>query len=215
VGLVPGDAQPSEGGGGLLAGEAQLPGRRNARNVTVPAVFVITGRDTVVPVKYQTKVEAAYRGEKRYVRMPDSEHNASLEGVAATDVAAAGGQDELDLLAQGGNFGTGNGAVPPVVTVPAGQGGLGGCAVTGRTVFAGALDGQKLDVLKLTGAGRLDGTPTDVLTGRYGRLRTTVLDAGGGLWLTTSNRDGIGKPAADDDKVLRIVPPSSSGGSPL
>jgi glucose/arabinose dehydrogenase len=135
--------------------------------------------------------------------------------VLATDVAPAGGKDEIDLLAQGASYGTGTGAVPPLVTVPVGQGGLGGCAVNGHTVFAGALDGQKLDVVKLTGAGGLDGTPTDVLAGRYGRLRTTVLDADGGLWITTSNRDGIGKPAADDDKVLRIVPPSSSGGSPL
>jgi glucose/arabinose dehydrogenase len=135
--------------------------------------------------------------------------------VFATDVAPAGGQDELDLLAQGANLGGGPRAVPPVVTVPAGQGGLGGCAVNGRTVFAGALDGHKLDVVKTTGSGQLEGTPTDVLTGRYGRLRTTVLDADGGLWITTSNRDGLGSPAADDDKVLRIVPPSSSGGSPL
>lgn len=134
---------------------------------------------------------------------------------SATGSAAAGGKDELELLAQGANFGTGTGAVPPVVTVPAGQGGLGGCAVSGRTVFLGALEGQKLVVVELTGAGQLGGTPTDVLAGRYGRLRTTVLDAGGGLWITTSNRDGIGTPAADDDKVLRIVPPSSNGGSPL
>jgi glucose/arabinose dehydrogenase len=135
--------------------------------------------------------------------------------VYATDVTAAGGQDELDLLAQGADYGSGTGRVPPVATVPAGQGGLGGCAATGRTLFAGALDGQKLVVVKLTGAGQLDGKPTDVLAGRYGRLRTTVLDADGGLWITTSNRDGLGKPAADDDKVLRIVPPSGSGGSPL
>ena len=133
--------------------------------------------------------------------------------VFATDVAPAGGQDELDLLASGAAYGPGG--VPPVATLPAGQAGLGGCAASGRTVYAGALDGQKLDVLKLTGAGQLDGSPTDVLAGRYGRLRTTVLDADGGLWITTSNRDGIGTPAADDDKVLRIVPPSSSGGSPL
>jgi glucose/arabinose dehydrogenase len=135
--------------------------------------------------------------------------------VYATDVAPPGGQDELDLLAQGADFGTGPRAVHPVVTVPAGQGGLGGCAVNSRTVFAGALDGQKLDVVKLTGTGQLDGAPTDVLAGRYGRLRTTVLDADGGLWITTSNRDGIGKPGPHDDKVLRIVPPSSTGGSPL
>jgi glucose/arabinose dehydrogenase len=133
--------------------------------------------------------------------------------VFATDLAPTGGQDELDLLAEGADFGPGT--VAPVATLPAGQAGLGGCAVAGHTVYAGALDGHKVDVLKLTGAGQLDGNPIDVLAGRYGRLRTTVLDADGGLWITTSNRDGVGTPAADDDKVLRIVPPSSSGGSPL
>jgi pimeloyl-ACP methyl ester carboxylesterase len=79
----------------LLAGPVamhvppQLDSIRNARNVNVPAVFVLTGQDTVVPLKYQSKVEQAYRGEKRYVRMPDSEHNAVLEGVAATEYQAA------------------------------------------------------------------------------------------------------------------------------
>ena len=53
------------------------------------------------------------------------------------------------------------------------------------------------------------------LADRYGRLRTVVLDPQGALWITTSNRDGIGTPAEDDDKVLRINPPSSAGGSPL
>ena len=67
----------------------------------------------------------------------------------------------------------------------------------------------------LDARGRLEETPESVLTGQYGRLRTVVLDAQGGLWITTSNRDGVGTPAEDDDKVLRIVPPASDGSSPL
>jgi hypothetical protein len=55
----------------------------------------------------------------------------------------------------------------------------------------------------------------EFLSGQYGRLHTVVLDADGGLWITTSNRDGVGTPAEDDDKVLRILPPSSVGSSPL
>jgi hypothetical protein len=33
------------------------------------------------------------------------------------------------------------------------------------------------------------------------------------LWLTTSNRDGHGKPIATDERVLRIPPPSGGGSS--
>ena len=42
-----------------------------------------------------------------------------------------------------------------------------------------------------------------------------VLDTEGALWITTSNRDGIGTPVEEDDRVLRILPPSAAGTSPL
>ena len=66
----------------------ELDSLRNARRVGAPGLFVITGQDTVVPIVYQTAVADAYRGEKRYVRLPESEHNAVLEGVAATEYQA-------------------------------------------------------------------------------------------------------------------------------
>jgi pimeloyl-ACP methyl ester carboxylesterase len=67
---------------------SQLDSVRNARNVAAPGVFVVTGRDTVVPIAYQTKVAGAYRGEKKYVRLPDSEHNAVLEGASVAEYQA-------------------------------------------------------------------------------------------------------------------------------
>ena len=36
----------------------------------------------------------------------------------------------------------------------------------------------------------------------------------GALWLTTSNRDGVGRPVAADDRVIRIVPPAGTTDSP-
>ena len=68
---------------------AQLDSIQYARKVTVPGVFVATGRDTVVPLSYQTKVSDAYAGEKRYVRLPTSEHNALLEGPSVAEYQAA------------------------------------------------------------------------------------------------------------------------------
>lgn len=106
-------------------------------------------------------------------------------------------------------------AEDPVVEFRAGEAGLGGCAVGGTTVYLGSLEGERVHVAALDGQGRLEEAPESVLTGQYGRLRTVVLDAEGGLWITTSNRDGGGMPSPDDDKVLRIVPPTADGSSPL
>jgi glucose/arabinose dehydrogenase len=125
--------------------------------------------------------------------------------------------DELDRIAFGGDYGwpaANPGSADPLTTFAEGEGGLGGCAVAGRTVFLGALDGKRVDIVPLD-AGGTAGKVTDVLADTYGRLRTVVLDKDGALWITTSNRDGIGSPAPDDDKVLRIIPPGSSGNSPL
>jgi glucose/arabinose dehydrogenase len=129
----------------------------------------------------------------------------------ATD-AAVGGPDELDALVEGGDY---SGPDAPVVEIAPGEDGLGGCAVAGDAVFLGALDGQRVHAVPVDGSGAVAGEIEEFLNGRYGRLRTVVADPQGALWITTSNRDGIGTPAEDDDKVLRIQPPSAAGGSPL
>jgi glucose/arabinose dehydrogenase len=138
----------------------------------------------------------------------------SDEQLFATD-DATDGQDELDAMVQGGDYGPAPPGKGPVIDFPAGEGGLGGCAAAGSAVFLGALDGERVHVVPVDASGTVDGEPKEFLNGRYGRLRTVVLDPQGGLWITTSNRDGVGTPAEDDDKVLRILPPTSEGGSPL
>jgi glucose/arabinose dehydrogenase len=129
---------------------------------------------------------------------------------AATD-AATTGPDEVNTL----TFGADYTMARPLADVPAAEGGLGGCASSGSAIFLGALDGERIHALAVDGSGAVVGDPEEFLGGEYGRLRTVVLDAEGALWITTSNRDGIGTPAEDDDKVLRIMPPTSAGSSPL
>jgi glucose/arabinose dehydrogenase len=87
--------------------------------------------------------------------------------------------------------------------------------VSGPYVFLGELTGEQVLTVELDGQRTPVGEPAGFLTGRYGRLRTVVLDPTGALWITTSNRDGVGTPTEDDDRVLRVLPPSSDADSPL
>ncbi len=125
------------------------------------------------------------------------------------------GPDELNLLSAGSHYGP-RGTAPVVEILPE-EGGLGGCATLGEVAFLGALDGERVHVVPLEEP--QDGTPPqdpeELLGGQYGRLRTVVVDAEGALWITTSNRDGLGTPGEGDDKVLRILPPNSGAESPL
>ena len=130
----------------------------------------------------------------------------------------AAGDTELNAVTEGSRHGWPGDeptAVDPVVEFPSDGAGLGGCAARAGAVFLGSLSGEQVHVVPLDAGGRLEEEPEAVLTGQYGRLRTVVLDPQGGLWITTSNRDGTGIPAEDDDKVLRIVAPTSEGSSPL
>jgi glucose/arabinose dehydrogenase len=137
--------------------------------------------------------------------------------VYAVDESTAG-PDELDQLTEGSDHGwpaPGPGTAGPLLGIDNAAGGLGGCAAAGTTVLLGALDGQRVYVVRVDGEAGVVEEPEELLGGRYGRLRTVVLDGEGALWITTSNRDGIGTPVEDDDRVLRILPPSSTDPSPV
>ena len=128
-----------------------------------------------------------------------------------------GGQDEVNRVEAGRDYGwpagTRTGAAIPDRQIPASVGGLGGCAVIERGLFVTATTGKRLYALPLDGSGQ-PGAPADYLIGAYGRLRTVVAAPDGALWLTTSNKDGAGKPTLQDDRVIRIMPPAGSTNSP-
>jgi aldose sugar dehydrogenase len=45
-----------------------------------------------------------------------------------------------------------------------------------------------------------------LIDGTYGRIRDVIQGPDGLIYIATSNRDGRGEPAADDDRVLRLLP---------
>jgi glucose/arabinose dehydrogenase len=128
---------------------------------------------------------------------------------------SAGSPDELNLITAGGKYGPtstpGTPSAPntpatpkgPAATLPAAMSGAGGCALADGQLFVATSTGKSLASATIAASGKV-GNFSAGLTGKYGRLRTVVAGSDGALWLTTSNRDGQGKPVADDDRVIRI-----------
>jgi glucose/arabinose dehydrogenase len=71
-------------------------------------------------------------------------------------------------------------------------------------LFVATLKGAHLRRLRIDGGRVVD--QEVLLDGAYGRLRTPFVDPDGHLRVTTSNRDGRGRPRSGDDRVLRLTP---------
>lgn len=78
-----------------------------------------------------------------------------------------------------------------------------GIAYAKGSIWMAGLRGERLWRIPLDGT-RSAGKPQSFLDGKYGRLRSVVATDDGGLWVTTSNTDGRGKPGAEDDRILRL-----------
>ncbi len=79
-----------------------------------------------------------------------------------------------------------------------------GSAFLGDHLYVAALRGARLLRVAFDAQGGVAGVDT-ALEG-YGRLRDVVAGPDGALYVATSNRDGRGNPARDDDRILRVTP---------
>lgn len=70
--------------------------------------------------------------------------------------------------------------------------------------FFGCLRGEGLQRVVLEG--RVVRSEERLLRGEYGRIRDVAEGPDGALYFSTSNRDGRGRPAADDDRIMRLIP---------
>ena len=136
------------------------------------------------------------------------------------EVESRASGDPVNLLTPAATFGWpahSNTDRVPLRTLPAADRGPGGCAVAASQLYVTSLDGRALLTAQLSASGSplSVGVFTASLIGRYGRLRTVVAAPDGALWLTTSNRDGLGSPVSDDERVLRILPAGGTATSPV
>ena len=68
------------------------------------------------------------------------------------------------------------------------------------------LRGQQLLAMELNGKGTVVNNVQGLLKNEYGRLREVIEDKDGSIYMTTSNRDGRGKPDRADDKIIKLIP---------
>ncbi|MGH9752733.1 MAG: PQQ-dependent sugar dehydrogenase [Blastocatellia bacterium] len=66
------------------------------------------------------------------------------------------------------------------------------------------MKGERIIRVRLDGWRVVDQEP--LLEGLYGRIREIAEGPDGAIYFSTSNRDGRGKPEANDDRILRLVP---------
>jgi glucose/arabinose dehydrogenase len=70
--------------------------------------------------------------------------------------------------------------------------------------FFGGLRGETL--VRVVMDGRRVVSQERLLNKQYGRIRDVAEGPDGALYFSTSNRDGRGSPAKDDDRIMRLVP---------
>ncbi len=72
--------------------------------------------------------------------------------------------------------------------------------------FFGCLRGER--IIRVVLDGRKVVSQENLLAGKYGRIRDVAEGPEGYLYFSTSNRDGRGSPAKDDDRIIRLIPAS-------
>ncbi len=118
------------------------------------------------------------------------------------------GNDELNLIEKGGNYGwpnikgqeTAEGMIVPIAESGKDETWApGGLAFADGSLFFAGLRGQTLYQAKISGnAVELKAHFRE----EYGRLRTTEVN-NGFLYITTSNKDGRGQPGPEDDRIIK------------
>jgi glucose/arabinose dehydrogenase len=124
------------------------------------------------------------------------------------------GHDEVNQILPGRNYGwpevTGRGGddryVEPVIESGSDTWAPSGIAFLGNDLFIAGLRGRRL--LRVTFAPDGSGVArlSTLLDRAWGRLRDVVVGPDGAIYVTTSNRDGRGSPAPDDDRILKLTP---------
>jgi glucose/arabinose dehydrogenase len=130
-----------------------------------------------------------------------------------------GGGDEVNLVERGKNYGwpivhhqqAREGLESPLLEYTPAVAPASGIFYRGNALaafkgnyFFGCLRGER--IIRVVLDGRRVVSQESLLQGKYGRIREVAEGPDGALYFSTSNKDGRGNPARDDDRILRLLP---------
>jgi glucose/arabinose dehydrogenase len=130
-----------------------------------------------------------------------------------------GGGDEVNIINRGKNYGwpaihhrqTQAGMEAPLLEYTPACAPASGMFYRGSQLpqfkgnfFFGCLRGTR--IIRVVLDGRRVVSEENLLEGQYGRIRDIAEGPDGFIYFSTSNRDGRGKPASDDDRIMRLIP---------
>ncbi len=149
--------------------------------------------------------------------MVQTEHGPSI--IDGVSLFKRTGGDEVNIVEKGKNYGWAKishqtrreGMETPIVEYSPAVAPASGMFYRGSlfpafkgNFFFGALKGEA--IIRLVLEGRRVVSQERLVEKTYGRIRETAEAADGSIYFSTSNRDGRGDPAREDDRILRIVP---------
>ena len=130
-----------------------------------------------------------------------------------------GGGDEVNIVEKGKNYGwpvihhraTHDGMESPLLEYTPACAPASGMFYRGASFpqfkgnfFFGCLVGTR--IIRVVLEGRRVVSQENLLEKKYGRIRDIAEGPDGFIYFSTSNKDGRGTPASDDDRILRLIP---------
>ena len=182
---------------------------------TIPNDNPFVGKDGYRPEIFST----GHRNPQGLAWQPGSGLMFETEHGPSGFEGRGGGADEVNIVERGKNYGwptiygnkTQAGLESPLLEYSPACAPASGMFYTGdrfpnfkNNFFFGCLAGKRL--IRVVLDGRRVVSQENLLSDKFGRVREVATGPDGYIYFSTSNRDGRGSPAKDDDRIMRIVP---------
>lgn len=182
---------------------------------TVPKDNPFVGKPGFRPENWTT----GHRNPQGLAWQPGSNLMFQTEHGPSNFEGRGGGADEVNIVEAGKNYGwptiygkmTATGMESPLLEYSPACAPASGMFYNGSVFpafkgnfFFGCLAGKR--IIRVVLKGRTVVSQENLLEGVYGRIREMEEGPDGYIYFSTSNRDGRGSAAKDDDRILRLIP---------